>query len=617
MFLLNAAIFIVVVYSFCIYATNLISGYKKSEYLQLSHEALVSICDEYDKKHDNYYNIILPLYNNADNYNTLSKLLGGGGDTEDNSDPFFRQQIVEMLNWMVMEDNDIVAVLFHRKTDDASFAYYNKKQSFDPAPVEFPFDRELKNKSSAARSVYGVRTWRQAGKLQQTYGIASTLGMKYNRNNMANILVAYDVSRLHSVYRQYSASVSGRYLIVTSDGDVIFDSTGDLYGMRFDRMDLFKENDKTAAFEGEKVNIQTIDRSNRGYYGINIESVKAVNARTTGDRTVIFAIGTGVSLLSAILYLIAGILSSNRVAEIGKAMEYIGSHNLDYRVPVRGKDDEFEHIAKCFNKMCDRLQDNINKLYINEIKQKTAELNALQTGINPHFLYNTLDAIRGKAHKDGNAEVAELIVMMASLLRNLVRSRMFVSIRKELDFCRMYLSIFTLRYADYFNYSFDIEPEVLDYGIPKGTLQPILENYFIHGIHENQDDNWLKISGELKEGFIIFKVQDNGKGIEPSRLEWLKKRLDSMDTGNATYGITNVHERIKLVYGAESGLSIESDNTGTTVCVRIKAMTCAELDQSIKNTNQQTSATSFVFTRKSMPEKSLKSTPKRSLSALS
>lgn len=586
LFLLSASIFIIVVYAFCFFASSLVYNNESSLHLQHNREALTAVCDEYDHKHDNFYSIILPLYSSTDNYSTLTTLLEGSQDASQINDAYFKQRVVEMMKWLTVQDRDIVAVLIHRKSDGADFVYYEKGLSFGLAPQGFPFFDALKNKLTV-RAIYGVNLWSYSGEPQQTYGIAGTIGISNINNDAGSIMVAYDVAGLHRVFQQYTADVSGRYLIVSKDGDVIFDSSKELYGKKFDRMDIVADNGKTILFGGSKSIVQVIDHSNRSYYGINIVLDTVISSRVSRDRLLIFAIGTGISLLSALLYLIAGLLSTRRVAELERAMEHVGSNNLEYRVPVRGSGDEFEHIAIRFNRMCDELQDNINKLYVNEIKQKSAELSALQSGINPHFLYNTLEAIRSKAREDGNDDVADFIVLMASLLRNLVRSQMFIPIRQEMDFCRMYLSMFTLRYADRFEYTAEIDPVLWDFGIPKGMLQPLLENYFVHGIREDTSDNFLSIAGALEDGFIVFTVRDNGKGIESDRLEQLKVRLDSLDTSHTAYGIANVNERIKLVFGADSGLSLDSCEKGTTVTVRIKAMTCEQLDQSIKVVRQR------------------------------
>ncbi len=592
LFLLNAAIFIVVVYLFCIFASFLVYNNERSLQLQHNRETLAAVCDEYDRKHDNFYNIILPLYSSMENYSTLTALLVGTKDTAEINNAYFKQCVVNMMQWLIVQDSDILAILINRKSDGANFIYYENGRSFGPAQQGFPFFDLLKDKPPHGRAIYGVRTWGSGDQIQRAYGIAGYIDTRNINNDAGSIMVAYDVTGLNRVFQQYSVQATGRYLIVSKDGDVIFDSTKALYGKKFDRMDIIPDNGKAEQVDGVKAVVQVIDHSNRSYYGINIVPDATIGNRVSKNTLSIFALGTGISFLSALLYLIAGVVSTRRVKELERAMKNVGSNNLAYRVPLRGTEDEFEHIAIRFNLMCDELQDNINKLYVNKIKQKNAELNALQSGINPHFLYNTLEAIRSKANEDGNRDVAEFIVLMASFLRSLVRSQMFIPIRQEMNFCRMYLDMFALRYADRFEYFIDADPAIMDSGVPKGILQPVLENYFEHGIRKDAFDNRMDIAGRINDGWIVFDITDNGKGIDQARLAEIRSELQAPEVSRATYGLANVHDRIRLVYGEGSGIQIESDSTGgrTVVLVSIRAMTCDELGKSmsiIQKANQQ------------------------------
>lgn len=584
LFLINAAIFIVVVYSFGIFATVIIARLDIGSHMQSSLNALNAVCNEYDIKHDNFNNIIQPLFESVNNYNTMSEIIEGNVNSDLLNDAFFRQRVTTMIQSMTIQDKDIVAVILHRTSDGADFIYSVRGQNFTPAPIGFPFLDQLKTKDPYSRTIYGVRIWNDAEQIERTYGIAgSILNTNHIHSNAGSVLVVYDVTGLSQVLQNFDASKSGRFLIVSKDGDVIFDSTQQLYGVKYNHLELLGRNGETAVVDGMKSIILTVDHSRRNYYGLYIESDATMYNRIAGNRLLIFAVCTIVSLLSAMLYLVAGVLSTRRVQELEHGMENVGSNNLAYRIPLQGLGDEFNHIAVRFNVMCDELQNNINRLFVYEIKQKNAELSALQSGINPHFLYNTLEAIRSKVQEDGNEEAAELIALMAGLLRNLVHSKKFIPIHQEMNFCCMYLDLFVLRYEDRFEYFMEVDPAINDFGVPKGILQPVLENYFMHGIREGAIDNWLEITGRLVDSWIVFKIEDNGKGIDPIRLNEIRSELQELDVSRMTYGLANVNDRIRLVYGPGSGIQIDSDATNgkTVVQVSIRAMTCEELEKSI------------------------------------
>jgi len=170
-------------------------------------------------------------------------------------------------------------------------------------------------------------------------------------------------------------------------------------------------------------------------------------------------------------------------------------------------------------------------------------------------------------------------VLLANLYRSLVRDHTFVTIGKEVSLCEMYVDIFSLRYDSKFYYEIDIEPQIQEYGIPKNLLQPLVENYFVYGIRSGFDNNRFIIQGWKKDDDIFFCFEDNGYGIPKDRLDEIKTRLSDLDhNGNAGYGLSNIHERIRLIYGDTYGISINSEeNSYTQVFVHIKAVPCDEL----------------------------------------
>jgi two-component system sensor histidine kinase YesM len=585
LFLLSALIFIVIVFSFGIFLSILASRLSISTQLQYGREALGSVCAEYDNKHDEFYNLLLPFYNSPQGTLVLSAIMEGSG-IDNIEDPIMKKNAVDVVHDLTVQDKDIVAVLFQRESDSRNYVYLLKDNSFSPGAANFPFfDRMQQNKSNS-RGVYGVQTWGAAGRRTMAYGIATAnLSTRNIRDNAGTIMVAYDVSALHLVFQKYQSTSPGRALIVSKEGDVIFDSARLLYGSRYPNMQLIDRDGTNTSVDGVTSSVLVIGFANRGYYGIYIESDSTLNARIARNNLTIFEFCMGVSLLAILLYLFAGIISTRKVQVLMHAMDTIGAKGLSHRIPLKGSGDEFEHIAERFNLMCDDLQENVEKLYINELKQKNAELSALQSGINPHFLYNTLEAIRSKAQEDGNDDVADSIVRVASLLRSLVRSSTFISLRQEMDFCRMYMGMFILRYADRFDFVVDVDPAVLEYGVPKGFLQPVLENYFIHGIRANEFDNRLSISSGLDEGWITIVIEDNGKGMDPAQLDEIRMRLKTMDAKCNSLGLPNVQERIHLVFGSGSGLSIESvGGNGTVVTVRIRAISCDDLNMGMGDT---------------------------------
>ena len=232
--------------------------------------------------------------------------------------------------------------------------------------------------------------------------------------------------------------------------------------------------------------------------------------------------------------------------------------------------DQYDHMVVRIGELIDHVRQE------QELKRKT-ELKLLQAQINPHFLYNTLDTIVWLAEGKRHQEVVEMITALSSFLRmGLNNGRDFITIRGEAEHVNSYLQIQHFRYEDILDYEIDFEEGIMDFSIMKLTLQPIVENALYHGIKNCRKKGFLKISG-WKEGEDIFlRVEDNGIGMKPEALLKMQKLVsrggEDVDLREG-FGIANVAERIRLNFGADYGLSVESEyEVGTSVTVRIPAV---------------------------------------------
>lgn len=232
--------------------------------------------------------------------------------------------------------------------------------------------------------------------------------------------------------------------------------------------------------------------------------------------------------------------------------------------------DQYDHMVIRIGELIDHVRQE------QELKRKT-ELKLLQAQINPHFLYNTLDTIvwlaEGKRHQD----VVDMITALSSFLRmGLNNGRDFITIRGEAEHVNSYLQIQHFRYEDILDYEIDFEEGIMDFSVMKLTLQPIVENALYHGIKNCRKKGFLKISGWQEEKDIFLRVEDNGIGMKPEALLKMQKLVnrggEDVDLREG-FGIANVAERIRLNFGADYGISVESEyGVGTSVTVRIPAV---------------------------------------------
>lgn len=259
-------------------------------------------------------------------------------------------------------------------------------------------------------------------------------------------------------------------------------------------------------------------------------------------------------------------------------MKLAASGFLESRITPTGK-DEIADLGSSFNIMLGKIKTLLVEQKREQEEMKKAELRALQAQINPHFLYNTLDSILWMAEAGKNDKVIRLVESLSRLFRvSLSKGQDWISLEREMEHVQSYLDIQQMRYHDILDYEVDIETRILSSTILKMILQPIVENALYHGIKNKRGKGCIQISGRAAGfGEIELIVQDNGNGLSPERLEQLRYNLSNgklpHETGEEVsggFGLHNVHQRIRLYYGEQYGVHIESiEHVGTTVTIRI------------------------------------------------
>lgn len=219
---------------------------------------------------------------------------------------------------------------------------------------------------------------------------------------------------------------------------------------------------------------------------------------------------------------------------------------------------------------------------------RKAEFELLQAQINPHFLYNTLDAIVWSAEAGNQKQVVKMVGSLSEFFRSsLNKGKELVRVREELSHARSYLEIQQIRYQDILSYEIDVPEELFEYEIPKITVQPIVENALYHGIKNRRGGGKITITGQESESDYRLIVTDDGMGMDSERLNEITRGLSNKAPEDAKiYGLYNVNERIRLFYGEEYGISIESEyDRGTTVTIRLpkKSNEIVENSTEIKN----------------------------------
>jgi two-component system sensor histidine kinase YesM len=308
--------------------------------------------------------------------------------------------------------------------------------------------------------------------------------------------------------------------------------------------------------------------ADQGYVVVGTVPVDEMAEAYAGTRNTIVSISI-ICILFAVLVPAFFIINfAKRTRRIIRFTQKVKYGNLTARIDDT-RDDELGQISHSFNDMLDELNQYIERVYKAEIKQKETELVALQARINPHFLYNTLEVIRMRAISQGAKDVGEMIYSLSVLFKSLVQQKKNYTLKDEMEACRLYLELFRIRYKDIFMYTIQLDPVHNQHPVVKLSLQPIIENYVVHGIQTERSDNQLSIVVEELDDVLQVEVRDNGKGIEPARLTEILEELERPEESGQMFGLRSVHTRLRFLYGPEFGITIESTlGEGTLIRVR-------------------------------------------------
>lgn len=261
------------------------------------------------------------------------------------------------------------------------------------------------------------------------------------------------------------------------------------------------------------------------------------------------------------------------VAMLCNITEQVSEGDFSVRAEINTS-DEIATLSNSVNSMIENLEMMVNTIMEDERRMRHTELRLLQEQINPHFLYNTLDTIVWLIESNKSDEAEEMVVSLSSFFRLVLsHGQEHISIADEEKHIRSYLEIQQVRYKDILDYEISIDPEIYPYEIMKLTLQPLVENALYHGIKYKRAKGLIRVDGKIIDEIIVLTVEDDGVGMDRETLNHLNMEIQRpCEETDAGFGLANVNERIRMTYGKEYGIVLESEeNKGTKVTVKIPA----------------------------------------------
>ena len=382
-------------------------------------------------------------------------------------------------------------------------------------------------------------------------------------------------SAISELCDQSTVGTKGYAFILDAKGNIVYHpQQQQLYNeLQTENISLIMDADKDTVLTdtGNNGKLYSISRSDKtGWTVVDCTNVRELLSKSRQAQSVY--------VLTAIVLVIVALLFSRFMArsitlpiqKLRDSMKKVQEGDFSVSDVVVDSRNEIGSLTKSFDVMTHRIQELMEQNVHEQEEKRKSELKALQSQINPHFLYNTLDSIIWMAEGKKNEEVVLMTASLARLLRQSISNEdEVVPIANEVEYARGYLTIQKMRYKDKLEFQIDVDPSILYIPLIKLVLQPIIENAIYHGLKYKESKGLLIVKGFMKDGNAVLQVIDDGVGMDEETLSHIydKHKVNYHSNG---VGVYNVQKRLKLYYGDDYGITYESEKgKGTTATITI------------------------------------------------
>lgn len=458
--------------------------------------------------------------------------------------------------------------------------YYTNYSPIDFNPLEFkekPWFKKLDNLSFYQTYWLGAHpTYIKSER--DTYPYLITIGRRIQSAYSSNsyLIISLKENEIQKLFSQYQSEKRVKFYLTNKDGDIYSSLNTDELGTTLP-YDVANSDYQIVDYEEEKHLLVSYPVSYSDWRLVSLvpykDTIGSINMVTR--TTILIQGGFLVLFLIGLIMLVREFTKPiTRLHQVTKAIK---QGDLTARIPLSGSNDVAQ-LGQSFNHMLDTIEEMIEQIKIKEEAKRNAELEMLQAQINPHFLFNVLNAIRLKIKMDGNAGSASLIYSLSALLRMTInRNNAFISLEEEVTIVKHYLDLMNFRHQHDVELEIDVSDTASSIEVPRFFLQPVIENAIIHG--KNNRKVTIKImANEQSNNQLELIVTDNGKGMDATTLERLQEKVFKSNSNtfiksNQSFngiGVQNVYQRMKLIYGEVFQMTIDSiKGEGTTLTFHI------------------------------------------------
>ncbi len=400
------------------------------------------------------------------------------------------------------------------------------------------------------------------------------------------LLIDIAYGSLKQLLDNASMGNQGYLYLVSGGGELIYHPKIQLLdaGLARENLDAaadYRDGNYQEAFLGEKRDVAVKSVGYTGWKIIGVTPEKGFSLNSIKTKLFVVFVAAFFVFLLAICNAYISSRITAPIQELEKSVNALEAGELDTKVYMGGS-YEIQHLGRSIGDMARRIQELMEDIVTEHESKRKSEFDTLQSQINPHFLYNTLDIIVWMIENEQKNEAVRVVTALARFFRiSLSKGKSIIPVRDELEHVRNYLMIQQMRFKNKFTYQIEEEPEVLGLASLKLMLQPLVENAIYHGMEFMDGDGEILVRAGLQDGKLCFLVADNGLGMTEEQVEQiLTGQPHTSSRRGSGIGVKNVNERIRLYFGEEYGLSIDSEpDEGTRIRICLPAVSYQDLTE--------------------------------------
>jgi two-component system sensor histidine kinase YesM len=411
-----------------------------------------------------------------------------------------------------------------------------------------------------------------------TFTVSRAINDIFGGKNIGTICIGTNIQYIRNIIKELNPLQGERILITNFSGTIIYDNeegniSKKITDKDYDLIDInsldLKKNINEININKKNYLVMSVKSKSLGWNIIRVIPKDTFFKNSTKLRNEFLFLICIIAIITLIItaYITKGI--TNPLRKLVNTMNLVEQGDLSVRFTAKYS-DEVGILGNSFNSMINEIDTLVNTVHVTQLRKRETELSALQAQINPHFIYNTLESIRRMAELNDDIDTAKMTFLLGKMMRYSINIKnKIVTVENEIEHVNNYFDLQNFRFGNRFKIIWDIPEDFYNISIIKLIFQPIVENALYHGLETFKGEGVVCISGFSENNCVCFTISDNGVGINEQKLEMLNEKINdfsSVQQDSESIGLRNINERIKLYYGSDYGLKIQSSfGNGTTV----------------------------------------------------